>query len=871
MAESAAPQAEDKERAGWNKKSGASTGAWGAGAWSRGSSAPAAAPAPVAEPSASTRPDVEPQGKGFLHALSSNTSKLLRGEERHHSGDNLSAPFKKLGQAVGFIDSDQDTADRRAKQARGAHLAEIRTAGTASAEHQAGLEHSGSSPLAEVTKQEYRDDHRAPKTAAVDPDHASMNALFAEKKSKTQAVDPDHESMNALFAEKASSAPAGVDAKPKSLHGVDKLNDIFEKRRLAGGSTTSSQVGVEMMHGGERAFEANSSTEASAAHTVAKHVTGVNAQELTGHAINASRLLGGSLAAADPQKQANAKVSEAIFGVRQQSMHDAQSEWKDLHKPGVDSNDPAVKEQRKWAARKALFKGMKTTAANINLVADRKAINEPVMQQLAPEHTVGADATAMGYKAGDTIKKSDRDSGSIVEQAQAGVSSTLSAISGGTSQAFDTTKYSEAEKHAIATTKATTQGVRDARDARVAERAKNPEVGDSLGTQVASSSVGRTLNAATGYRMNSYTKDEKDAIRDTKAKTFAIHGQAEKRRESPKRQSVGLWQGIKNFFSSLNPFGPRKLGDYKGFTPENQSRIDEHTKANADIDSRVKAESRTGLLGNRYTAAEKLERAGHDKAIEDITREQSTGYTAADREELANQRGKRADIKAVAGGGMTRAENDTIAEARKQRGQIKDYARDHAAFVSDHDGEQVRANGRVGGMDSSDEGAKLGEQSTIGGQVAQAVRTGGAALNRAGRILGGKSQDADEMIRQGDRSGAAMTTAAGISGHAGAAVATALIPGSGSVVKATHGGLSTGMKTAGSGLESLAAPFAKQQDSVDRHQELHSGERAAKVRTQGVEIYPTWHGQKDHSQSKELVEQAQRSLNSAPEPEEEHG
>lgn len=846
-------QPESAQKKSWSRKAGSSDGAWGTGAWTQESSSTPHSAAPVHAPAPSTKPAVTPEGKGLLHALTSNLAKARNGQERHHSGDSLNAPLKAAGRALGLVETEQQTAERRAKAQRGAHLEGIRAAGAASTAHQAGLDHSPGSPIADVTKKEYRDQHRAPKTASVDPDHASMNALFGEKKAKSASVDPDHESMNALFNEKGAdsasvgSAPAAASSSrpSKPLHGEALLNDVYERRRLAGGSTTSSAIGVEMVHSGEQAFGLNSSMYGSAAHSMLGQATGINAQELTGHAINTSRLIGGSLAAADPQRQRNAQVSAAVLGVRINSMDKANSEWQDLHKDGVDSSDPQVKENRKKAARAALFKGMKAQAANMRLAGDRMAIHEPVARQYQPEHTVGADATAMGYKAGDTVRKSDRDTGSTLEQAHAGLTSTLSAVSGGTSKAFDTTKYSDVEQHAIASTKATTQKVRDDRDARNAERAKNPEVGDTLGTALGSSAIGRTVHAATGNRLNSYTKDESAAIRDTKAKTFKIHGEAEKRRNDPRRQSVSLWQGIKNFFSSLNPFGSRKLGDYKGFTPENQKRIDVHAKENQDIDDRVKAEHRDGWMGSRYTAEEKSTRAANESAIERITSEQSTGYTEADHAELANQRGKRADIKSVAAGGMTRAENETIAQARRERGAIKEHARDHAAFVSEHDGAVVRPNGRVGGMDSSAAGAKLGEQSTLGGQVAQVIRTGGAQTERAGRIIGGSSQTADAMIREGDRSGAAMTTAMGVGGRTGAIVSNAFVPGSGGAVTTAQTVAGGVVEHLGAGVKSLAQPYAAQQDKVDRHRDLHSGARRETARTQGVDIRPTWATQKE--------------------------
>jgi hypothetical protein len=187
---------------------------------------------------------------------------------------------------------------------------------------------------------------------------------------------------------------------------------------------------------------------------------------------------------------------------------------------------------------------------------------------------------------------------------------------------------------------------------------------------------------------------------------------------------------------------------------------------------------------------------------------------------------------------LTADEKGQMAAARAERTQIKTHAREHAEFATAHDGETVRSSGRIGGMNS---GAVTADEtkSTIGGRIAQGVRAFGRQVKRAGRIFGGSSADANAMIKERDLTGAALTTASGITGEAAAIVATSTT-GSGAAVKATRSGVSGVLKGSGEALEAIGGSTAAGQDKRDKTSALHSGDRFREARTKGVDIRPTF-------------------------------
>ena len=812
---SSSPKPDDGKA--WKQKSDSSSGSWGMGAWFKGSAAgEQKAPAPVEAPSASTRPAVTPseapKDKGIMHALSSNASKLMSGQTMAHSGDALPDTLKSVGRSLGVVETEEQTADRRAKKARSAHLDQIRGAGAASTERQAGMNHEASSSISDATKQQFvRDQHLAKirKAGAASSEHqAGM----------------EHETSSPLAEVTKKEYRRDHRKADQGLHGSAKLEEMYAKQALAAGSTTMSHTGVELQHAGNEMYEANNSSVGSAASALTGKLTGHNPQELIAHTANAAIIGGSALAATDPQRQANAKVAQAIHGMRMDKMDSDVAGWKDK---SADAGDPQA---RKLKARSAIFSSMKAAASNQKLAGANLALNKEVAPQWEAKDTVGADATKFGYKANDTIKASDRDNGSLGEQIKQGASSTFSALSGGSSKAFDTTKLTVDEQEAVSKTKETTAGIRATSEARNAERAKNPEAQDSI--------WGKIKRFATTGSTTKLTSAETAGIASTKDDTKAIHDEAKARRESPDRQKVSTWQAIKNFGSSLIPGSGRKLGDTKGMTAENQKRIDQHTQANADMDTKVAAEGRKGFFGHRYTAQEKLERKANEAGISKITAEQSSGYSAKNLEDLAAARGKRADIKSVAAGGLTTAENGEMASARTERARIKTNAREHADFATEHDGATVRSSGRIGGMNS---GAVTADEtkSTIGGRIAQGVRGFGRQVKRVGRIFGGSSADANAMIKERDLTGAALTTASGITGEAAAIVATSTT-GSGAAVKATRSGVSGVLKGSGEALEAIGGSTAAGQDKRDKTSALHSGDRFNEARTKGVDIRPTF-------------------------------
>ena len=813
---SSSPKSDDGKA--WKQKSGSSSGSWGMGAWFKGSAAgEQKAPAPVEAPSHSTRPAVAPseapKDKGIMHAISSNASKLMSGQSMAHSGDALPDTLKSVGRGLGVVETAEQTADRRAKKARGIHLDQIRGAGAASTERQAGMEHEASSSVSDSTKQQFvRDQHLAKirKAGAASTEHqAGM----------------EHETSSPLAEVTKKEYRRDHRKADPGLHGSAKLEEMYAKQALAGGSTTMSQTGVELQHAGKEMYEANNSNMGSAASALTSQLTGHNPQELIAHTANAAIIGGSALAATDPQRKANANVAQAIHGMRMDKMDSDVSAWKD--KSGADASDPKA---RKLKARSAIFSSMKAAASNQKLAGANLALNKEVAPQWEAKDTVGADATKFGYAGHDTIKASDRDNGSLSERLKQGASSTFSALSGGSSKAFDTTKLTADEQAAVSKTKETTAGLRATSEERNAERAKNPEAQDSI--------WGKMKRFATTGSTIKHTSAETAGIASTKDDTKAIHDEAKARRESPDRQKVSTWQAIKNFGSSLIPGSGRKLGDTKGMTAENQNRIDQHTQANADMDKKVAAEGRKGLFGHRYTPQEKLERKANEASISKITAEQSSGYSAKNLEDLAVARGKRSDIKSVAAGGFTADEKGQMASARAERSQIKTHAREHADFATEHDGATVRSSGRVGGMNS---GAVTGEEtkSTIGGRIAQGVRGFGHQVKRAGRIFGGSSADANAMIKERDLTGAALTTASGITGEAAAIVATSTT-GSGAAVKATRKGVGGVLKGSGEALEAIGGSTATGQDKRDKTSALHSGERFQQARSMGVDIRPTF-------------------------------
>jgi hypothetical protein len=95
------------------------------------------------------------------------------------------------------------------------------------------------------------------------------------------------------------------------------------------------------------------------------------------------------------------------------------------------------------------------------------------------------------------------------------------------------------------------------------------------------------------------------------------------------------------------------------------------------------------------------------------------------------------------------------------------------------------------------------------------------------------------MIKERDLTGAALTTASGITGEAAAIVATSTT-GSGAAVKATRSGVGGVLKGSGEALEAIGGSTAAGQDKRDKTSALHSGDRFKEARTKGVDIRPTF-------------------------------
>ena len=788
-----------------------------------GSSADRPAAAPVVSPNSSSRPAITPaeapQGKGMLHAISSNASKAWRGQKMAHSGDSLPDALKSAGRSMGLVETADETAARRAKQARNAHLGQIRQAGAESSERQAGLQHDPSSALSDETKQQFvRDQHLA-------------QIRKAGSASTEHQAGMDHS---------ASTPIAGVTKKeylrthPKvnpGLHGGDKLDDIYSRTRNQEGSSDLGNLGVAMQHAGEEGYDAVKSTAGSAVSSVVAKTTGHNVQELAAHGMNASRIVGGTLAARDPGKNLRAAMAGAEHGKRMDQWHGDVEEMRALKESGTA--DP---EALRKARRKALFGAMKAATTNQKAVAARLAVHKDVAKQWDAKDTVGEDASRFGYAPGSEIKASDRDNGTLAERVRQGGASTLSAARGGSSKAFDTTKLTDDEQKAVAKTKETTAGLREQRDKRNQERKANPEAQESV--------LGKVKRFFTTGSTTKLTSEEQGKITSSRDSAKQIHAEAKARRESPDRQPVSLLQGIKNFGASLIPGSSRKLGDWRGLTKENQAKVDSHKKANAEIAAGAAADGRKGLLwGHRFTAEEKLRRKQNDSAIAKVTAEQSTGYTAKNLDDLAKSRVTRADVKSVARGGFTADEKSQMAAARKERADIKTHAREHAAFAKSHDGTTVGALGRVGGMNTSGTATEADKKSTLTGRIAQGVRGAGRWIRRAGKIFGGSSADAHQMIKDHDMTGAALTTATGIAGEVGAAVATAT-SGTGTVVKHTQKGVSGVLSGTGEAIEALADSHAGKEDRRNHLADYESGDRFNDAKHRGVDIRPTFEGQK---------------------------
>lgn len=813
---SSAPKSEDAQAKRRQEKG--SSG--GIGSWFS-SRASAGAPAPTAAPAPSSRPAVTeaPESKGLWRNAKSNASKLVTGEKTAHSGDSLPAPLRSLGRAAGIVETEAETAARRAKKARNAHLGQIMAAGEASTARQAGLDHETSSPLSESVKADFvRDQHLSQirKAGAASAEHQAgkehdPTTPIASVTRKEYLRD--HPSINA------------------GLHGGEKLDDIYARSRLKEGTSGTGNLGVAMQHFGEEGYEAVSSSAGSAASSAIAKATGHNVQELAAHTMNASRIVGGALAARDPGKNLQAAMANAEHGTRMDSWHGDVEEMRRKKESGT-----ATEAELRAAKRKALFGGMKAAASNQRLAAARFAVNKDVAPQWEAKDTVGEDATRFGYAPGAEIKASDRDNGSIGEQIKQGAASTLSAVSGGSGKAFDTTKLSDTERAAVAKTKETTAGIKDDRDKRNAARAANPEAQGTLG-----GNIKRFLTTGTAAKL---TGAEKETIAESDKRSAAIDDEAKKRRESPDRQKVSAWQAIKNFGSSLIPGSARKLGDWRGLTAENQGKVDAHNLTKAKIEEGAAADGRKGFLwGHRFTAEEKLRMKQSDAAIAKITAEQSTGYSAKNLNDLAKEKTSRDDVRSVASGGFTSGEKQTMAAARKERADIKTHAREHSEFATAHDGKTVGALGHVGGMNTSSTATAEEGASTLGGRLAQGVRGVGRWLRRAGRIFGGKSADADAMIKSHDMTGAALTTTSGIAGEVGAAVATATT-GTGTAVAGVRKGVSGALSGTGETIEALSDPAAHREDRRNQHAAYHSGARFQEAKRKGVDIRPTFEAAK---------------------------
>lgn len=188
---------------------------------------------------------------------------------------------------------------------------------------------------------------------------------------------------------------------------------------------------------------------------------------------------------------------------------------------------------------------------------------------------------------------------------------------------------------------------------------------------------------------------------------------------------------------------------------------------------------------------------------------------------------KAAARKAVGAAGRKVLKNLRLGAATeavgKQSGNLDEWQVKHTVGKSDPTSPDAGTLGRVGGLDSGDNVAPEKMERTTLGAIAQGTRAGGKIVERAGNVLGGSSEHADEAIKQGRLTEAAVTTGMGVGKQVAAGVTNAV--GAGAAVTEGIDTAASVLKYGGKGLAAAGDYAAQGQDQRDRQRELTTGER----------------------------------------------
>ena len=626
--------------------------------------------------------------------------------------------------------------------------------------------------------------------------------------------------MEAFRAKRAAGKPP---VGTQMQNGVSRPGEaMIERAQFATGSTTASNIGKSFADVGEKAFEANTSSVASSVHKQLATATGFNAQELTNHAANTARIAGALALRNDPKRQAAAAEARERDINRSDEMDSAVGSWKDAHADGAPEESA---DEKKTKARAALGSTFRKVSANLRLSAADKAIGNQGVDEWKMKHTVGEEAPER-YSPGDVISKDDREQGSTYGSAKRLAQGAVSSLVGGTSTLGDTTKLSDEEKAKIAKTKERTAAVHEAREERNENREVSGSIGGTMkraGAAAISSLVGGTQSLTTVAKL---TDEEKAKIADTKVETKEVKEAAKARADARPKGSILTQAG--NFFGSLGPSSTRALGDTREYDDETQSKVDA-TKAEAQkIHDAAKA--RGGFI-TKYTTEEQRQLDAIRTERKQVKSEAAGGLTKEEQERVDTARSARKEVYQVAAGGNTNAETKELESARSDRKKVKDDARNEADYMGRHDGQTVSKFGRAGGVNSSDSVTAEEMETTLGGTAAQGLRAGGQAIGTTGRVIGGRSKDADAAIRKGNLAEAGAITASGVTSQVGSIVATTMgVPGVGTAVKAA------GQIVSGTGgmAEAAGDHLAQGQDQRDRTRGVQDGSRRDATRGQAV-------------------------------------